>query len=287
MKYIKLFEDYLDKLFRIAKNYGYKEIGKDEVNKTFLTLANKEGKKDKIEIWNEKEARLINDVLNKLRNRKIQFPSEEELEKKIKMTNGELRLYTFTIGYETTNGVKKLNKKFEFGLNRIEGYDFLFSIKTIILDQKYTEYEYYICDEIEGLVHFLTDHIAWIIRDFEENTISPDVYLKQAIIDKSKQVSDSIPVRQLNCENFCFYVMGANFKLWTQLNKKSKLKVGDIIVFGYDIPQHYAIYLGNGEVIEVEEWGKAPKKGTLKADLDYYEGILKIYRDMEINNYFL
>ena len=57
--------------------------------------------------------------------------------------------------------------------------------------------------------------------------------------------------------------------------------------FGYDIPKHYAIYLGNDEVVEVEEWGTYPKMGTLKADLDYYEDIIKIYRDDDIGKYFL
>ena len=277
MKYIKLFEDYLDKLFRVAKNYVYRETTKEEVNKY----------DNKRRIWNEKEARLISDVLNKLRIPNMEFSSKEDLERRVKMANGELNLYIFTIEYKTTNGVKKLNKKFGGAIMKIEGDEFIVWVRTTILDQKYTEYEYYICDEIEGLVHFLNDYIAWIIKDYEENTISPDVYLKQAIIDKSKQVADSIPVRQLNCENFCFYVMGANFKLWTQLNKKAKLKIGDVIAFGYDIPQHYAIYLGNDEVIEVEEWGKAPKQGTLKADLEYYEGILTIYRNMEINDLFI
>lgn len=115
--------------------------------------------------------------------------------------------------------------------------------------------------------------------------------LRNHFIEKAKDILNNRDQKEINCETFCIYMVG-NFKQfniisehilakkYVKLNVESQLKIGDVISFGYDIPKHYALYIGNGEVYESEGWGEMPKISTVKANLDYYEEILKIYRNI-------
>lgn len=55
-----------------------------------------------------------------------------------------------------------------------------------------------------------------------------------------------------------------------------KLNVGDLLEFGGI--RHYSVYLGDGNVVEVEQWGACPRVVKLVDILDYYEGTSSVYR---------
>lgn len=114
--------------------------------------------------------------------------------------------------------------------------------------------------------------------------------LKNQLIEKSKNILNHRNRKEINCETFCFYMVG-DFKKFNVIMEhiyvdnyndivENQLKIGDVISYGYDIPKHYAVYIGDGEVCESEEWGAIPKINTVKSNLDYYEEILKIYRNI-------
>lgn len=122
----------------------------------------------------------------------------------------------------------------------------------------------------------------------------------EKIIDKVEKINKENPY--INCEGFCNKIIGnKSFKeefnkqpdifrqgenLYKQNDKidevESILKPGDIIAFGdRSTPRHFAIYLTDGEMYEVEEWGAKPTKTTLKKVINEYESISDVYRDVE------
>jgi len=127
---------------------------------------------------------------------------------------------------------------------------------------------------------------------------SSEDLLRSNLLDKADKVKRTIPANQINCETFCIYVIG-DFKTFPFLyyekisknryykgNIEEKLKIGDVISFGPDIPKHYAIYIGNGRVLETEGWGEPITQKSMAANLEEYEDIIKIYRDENIINNF-
>ena len=55
-----------------------------------------------------------------------------------------------------------------------------------------------------------------------------------------------------------------------------KLNVGDLLEFG-DI-LHYSVYLGDGNIVEVEQWGACPRVVKLVDILNSFEGTSSVYR---------
>ena len=104
----------------------------------------------------------------------------------------------------------------------------------------------------------------------------------------------------LNCEGFCNKIIGdVSFKeAFEKLPNEyyqgedivdndsaindlsNKLKVGDIVGFGsIDNPRHYAIYMGEGSMYEVEQWGAEPKEKSLRENINEYESVSDVYRE--------
>jgi hypothetical protein len=73
----------------------------------------------------------------------------------------------------------------------------------------------------------------------------------------------------MNCKLFVQTVTGVS-KLSDlpprPFTSENDLEVGDILKWGSG--QHYAIWIGEGEVMEVEEWGEEPRTVTLQNLLD-------------------
>lgn len=121
-----------------------------------------------------------------------------------------------------------------------------------------------------------------------------DVSLQLDLIKKAEDISGRNEF--LNCDLFCHrmvdnvlfkdefdiipYKNNFNNSFEKQYQNLIKvLKVGDIIAFGdKDRVVHYAIYIGNDDVLEVEMWGEKPRKFSLKKNLYSYESIAYIYR---------
>jgi hypothetical protein len=55
-----------------------------------------------------------------------------------------------------------------------------------------------------------------------------------------------------------------------------KLNVGDLLEFGGI--SHYSVYLGDGNVVEVEQWGACPRVYKLIDSLKSYEETSSVYR---------
>lgn len=119
------------------------------------------------------------------------------------------------------------------------------------------------------------------------------------IITKAEEISKKS--EYLNCDAFCHRLVnnrlfkdvfdkvdfnikfgGKTEKVVSELQKI--LKVGDIIAFGdKNDARHYAVYLGDDSVYEVEGWGEKPRKYSLSKNIDTYTGLNNIYRDNELN----
>jgi hypothetical protein len=56
-----------------------------------------------------------------------------------------------------------------------------------------------------------------------------------------------------------------------------KLKSGDLLEFGGIL--HYSVYLGDGNVVEVEQWGACPRVVKLIDILNSFEGSSSVYRN--------
>jgi hypothetical protein len=115
------------------------------------------------------------------------------------------------------------------------------------------------------------------------------------IIDKAKRISEKN--EYLNCDAFCTRLVNnkdfkskfkevpydvdyENLDLNDLSDLENTLKEGDIIAFGdKGRVVHYATYIGDGKVIEVEEWGSKPREYSLKKNLYTYTSIAHIYRD--------
>ena len=119
------------------------------------------------------------------------------------------------------------------------------------------------------------------------------------IIRKAEEISKKL--EYLNCDAFCHKLVNNRlFKdVFDKVNFKIKfggktekvvselqklLNVGDIIAFGdKNDARHYAVYLGDDSVYEVEGWGEKPRKYSLSKNIDTYTGLNNIYRDNELN----
>ena len=103
-----------------------------------------------------------------------------------------------------------------------------------------------------------------------------------SVIQRSQDIASKN--KYLNCEGFCNEMIGGkSFKeSFSKLTDTSveNFKVGDIISFGdKSNPRHYAVYAGEGKVVEIEQWGAQPRTTTVQANLDDYEGIAAVYRE--------
>jgi hypothetical protein len=116
------------------------------------------------------------------------------------------------------------------------------------------------------------------------------------IINKAKNIAEKN--EYLNCDAFCTKLVNNKsfksefdiipFEFESDENKlgqlESNLQQGDIIAFGEkDNVRHYATYIGDGKVIEVEEWGAKPREYSLDENLKDYGNVANIYRDKKVN----
>ena len=111
-------------------------------------------------------------------------------------------------------------------------------------------------------------------------------YSVSDLIKKSKKIEKS--GAHINCQGFVQMMTGEDeFKklpklkknvMWSKAGVKNLdiLKVGDILEFNNI--SHYSIYIGNENVIEVEQWGAKPRVIPLIDVLNDYEGTTSIYR---------
>ena len=85
----------------------------------------------------------------------------------------------------------------------------------------------------------------------------------------------------MNCQ-LCVQMAAGTTKLLT-LPKVKTAKIGDIFTFGErkDMASHYAIYTGNGKVVEVEEWGEQAREIPLEDVVSEYGGPDSILRPNE------
>jgi len=113
-------------------------------------------------------------------------------------------------------------------------------------------------------------------------TIEEIIGNTEDIINKSKKING-----YNNCLTFVQQVLDFedkkdlpklkfNILLGKTIKNLNKLKVGDLLEFNKI--SHYAIYLGNETVIEVEQWGEQPRIVPLIDVLNQYEGTTSIYR---------
>jgi len=140
-------------------------------------------------------------------------------------------------------------------------------------------------------------------KGFITETAHPDTNKVSEIIAKIEKIKDEKPF--INCELFCNKIIGdTSFK--ESFNKlpnnfyqgkniannqqaindlNNKLKVGDIVGFGpIDNPRHYAIYMGDGSMYEVDQWGSQPTKKLLIDNINEYESISAVYREKSNND---
>lgn len=88
--------------------------------------------------------------------------------------------------------------------------------------------------------------------------------LKQALIDAGEKTCG-----HMNCKLFVQTLSGVSNledlhqKPFTSIED---VNTGDILVWGEG--QHYAIYLGEGEIMHVEEWGGKSTVGSLEAEIE-------------------
>jgi hypothetical protein len=122
-----------------------------------------------------------------------------------------------------------------------------------------------------------------------------DIQSALKLIQKASDISDKN--NYLNCDLFCHEMVDNRtfkkdfnivpFKINTKKNFENQyndlinvLEVGDIVAFGEkNNVRHYAIYIGNDDVLEVEMWGGKPRKFSLKTNLYNYENVPYIYRE--------
>ncbi len=115
-----------------------------------------------------------------------------------------------------------------------------------------------------------------------------------ATLSKSNLLKDAMSIKSkgefMNCHSFSQKLLKyadkktdlTKLKFNVFLNKNEsvrnldKLKVGDLLEFG-DI-LHYSVYLGDGNVVEVEQWGACPRVIKLIDILKSFEGTSAVYR---------
>ena len=131
----------------------------------------------------------------------------------------------------------------------------------------------------------LRKFIATTIREYlneQQTTIKSNILRKAEIIKNSGEY--------INCHSFSQKLLGyvdkkidlikLDFNVFLKKNGEiknlEKLNVGDLLEFNNI--SHYSIYIGDGDVIEVEQWGAEPRIIKLADNLDDFEGSTSIYR---------
>jgi hypothetical protein len=97
------------------------------------------------------------------------------------------------------------------------------------------------------------------------------------LIDKGRLVSKTN--NHLNCKLFTQLVTGVDDIF--NLPKADNMDVGDILVWGRhgdNPPRHYSVFIGDGQVMEVEAWGEPMRIHSFDDVSDEYEGDLEIFR---------
>jgi len=131
------------------------------------------------------------------------------------------------------------------------------------------------------------------IEDSPEEDDTSNVYSHaKKIIQRGEEIAKQNEF--LNCEFFCNQMVGGvgfknNFdsqdvEIFDVDQASNLLQTGDIIGFGGgegQPPRHYAVYIIDGDVYEVEEWGASPRVSTVSDNLDTYGIISKIYRSKD------
>jgi hypothetical protein len=84
----------------------------------------------------------------------------------------------------------------------------------------------------------------------------------------------------LNCQLFTQLVTKEPSLLELPKVDFDDIEIGDVMAFGGDntYSRHYSIYLGNNEVMEVEEWGEPMSIKNIEDVIDYWEKPKSIHR---------
>ena len=93
-----------------------------------------------------------------------------------------------------------------------------------------------------------------------------DTRFRDLLLEKATSISG-----YMNCRLFVQCLTGAS--RLGDLPKVSvrEARVGDIAIWGENPSRHLAVLIGNGEVIEVEEWGASPRVNLLSNVNDEYD----------------
>lgn len=107
---------------------------------------------------------------------------------------------------------------------------------------------------------------------------------KEGLIQKAQEACASAPY--MNCRLFTQLVLSLPDPKNPKLDEMqqvplSSVRLGDVLRWGEKVGQHYAIYLGNGEVLEVEEWGGQPRVNKLENVIQEYDQPSFAFRKME------
>lgn len=101
--------------------------------------------------------------------------------------------------------------------------------------------------------------------------------LRDELIDMGKGICSTNGF--LNCQLFAQLVSDETEIL--KLPQVKDMQIGDILVWGRwedNPPRHYSIFIGNGEVMEVEGWGEKMRIISFEDVNNEYEGMLEIFR---------
>lgn len=93
-----------------------------------------------------------------------------------------------------------------------------------------------------------------------------DVRLRERILEKATHVEGF-----MNCRLFVQCLTGASRLQDLPKVTAREARVGDIVIWGENPSRHLAVLIGNGEVIEVEEWGASPRVNLLSNVNDEYD----------------
>ena len=117
---------------------------------------------------------------------------------------------------------------------------------------------------------------------------------RRATLSKSSLLKEANSIKNrgeyLNCHSFSQKLLKyvdkkrdlskLNFNVFLNKNGSvrnlDKLNVGDLLEFGGIL--HYSVYIGDGYVVEVEQWGGCPRVIKLVDSLNDFEGTSAVYR---------
>lgn len=105
-----------------------------------------------------------------------------------------------------------------------------------------------------------------VLRRAASKTLNADTRLRDLLLKKAASISGF-----MNCRLFVQCLTGASRLQDLPKVSAREARVGDIVIWGENPSRHLAVLIGNGEVIEVEEWGASPRVNLLSNVNDEYD----------------